>query len=340
MKKLLVVLLALTLVALPLWAACAPEEVAPPPGPPTPPPKPEPIVIKSVAILPLDDFSLVGYLHFVDLVNKRANGELVIELVGGPEAIPAFDQAMAVKEGVVDMSCDSAGYYTFLVPELGAFYVSECGPWDDRVIGAYELIEEAHNRAGLHYVGKVDTGITFGLYTNVKAGKPEDLAGQKFRTAAMYQPLLEELKVVTVTLPMTDVYTAMQRGEIDGYVFPWSAFSTYALAEVTKYYIDVEFWTSALVLMMNLDKWNSIPKHLQGLITDCITETEYWAGGAFAEIKDREFRLMREGGVEFIEWSPEDAKWFLDMATRVKWEEVKEEMSPESYAKLREMLTK
>lgn len=44
MKKILVVLLALTLVALPLWAACAPEEVAPPPeeeeeAPPAAPPK-------------------------------------------------------------------------------------------------------------------------------------------------------------------------------------------------------------------------------------------------------------------------------------------------------------
>ena len=91
---------------------------------------------------------------------------------------------------------------------------------------------------------------------------------------------------------------------------------------------------------MNLEKWNTIPQHLQNLMTECIVDTEYWCGGKFAEIKDREFSLMRKGGVEFIKWSPEDAKRFLDTATKVKWEEVRGKMSSESYGKLSEMLKK
>jgi len=37
-----------------------------------------------------DDVNLTAWWAYVDEVNKKSNGEVVIKFVGGPEAIPAF----------------------------------------------------------------------------------------------------------------------------------------------------------------------------------------------------------------------------------------------------------
>ena len=49
---------------------------------------------------------------------------------------------------------------------------------------------------------------------------------------------------------------------------------------------------------------------------------------------------MLDYGMEFITFSPEDTKWFLDLAYQSGWETGLEGISPENYAKLREFLKK
>ena len=50
--------------------------------------------------------------NWVDKVNKRANGELVVKYRGGPEVIAAFDQAKAVSKGVVDMAINRCSFFS------------------------------------------------------------------------------------------------------------------------------------------------------------------------------------------------------------------------------------
>ena len=49
---------------------------------------------------------------------------------------------------------------------------------------------------------------------------------------------------------------------------------------------------------------------------------------------------MQAEGVQFVKYSPADAKYFIDLAYSTSWEETKGKVSPEMYAKLREFLMK
>src|SRR5512142_180562 len=69
------------------------------------------ITLKMVTFLPKDDVNLTAWWAYVEEVNKRANGELVIKFTGGPEAIPSFKQFDAVRSGVVDMVYGCESYY-------------------------------------------------------------------------------------------------------------------------------------------------------------------------------------------------------------------------------------
>ena len=122
-KRLLVlsgnICLVLILVALPFMTACAPkevappEEVAPPPVEVAPPPEEvappeeeapavEPIVLKCVTFLPPEIEKMEVFREFVNRVNERSQGELIIKIIGGPEVISTPEIGTAVHEGIYD----------------------------------------------------------------------------------------------------------------------------------------------------------------------------------------------------------------------------------------------
>jgi len=100
---------------------CGKPAPAPTPAPapaPTPAPAPEPIVLKAISAWPLSaEETNLGFLRFVDAVNERAQGELVIEILGGPEVVAESDQFEAVRDGVVDMVHTTPTYYKGEIPE-------------------------------------------------------------------------------------------------------------------------------------------------------------------------------------------------------------------------------
>ena len=88
--------------------------------------------------------------------------------------------------------------------------------------------------------------------------------------------------------------------------------------------------------MINLDTWNGLPKHLQDLMQGIMLEMEPEAVAFFDEVNKEEERKILEAGMEFIEFSPADAKWYIDTAYRVVWENF-EKLSPEYASRLKEL---
>src|ERR1043165_3351028 len=60
------------------------------------------------------------FVRFVEQTNKEGKGLVQINLRGGPDAIPTFEQGNAVKNGVVDMISNAPTFYTNLCPECDA----------------------------------------------------------------------------------------------------------------------------------------------------------------------------------------------------------------------------
>src|SRR5215212_5189510 len=60
------------------------------------------------------------FVRFVDHVNQEGKGVVQINLRGGPDAIPTFEQGNAVRTGVVDMVSLAPTFYTNVCPECDA----------------------------------------------------------------------------------------------------------------------------------------------------------------------------------------------------------------------------
>jgi len=289
--------------------------------------------------VPHDDNALTGYWHFEELVKERGKGKVRIEFVGGPEAIGTFDQGKAVASGVVDMAVQPAGYYAFLVKIAQACVYIEIPPAEQRERGTFDLILESHKEGNLYLLGWMDHGNQFWLWTNVKVETPYDLSGLRFRSSPFYTPFFNALGLDSIVMSIYDTYAALERGLVVGYAYPPQGLIQTGLTEVTKYRIDHPFWMSALGLIMNLDKWNSLPKDTQDLLIDCAIEHERWVPEGYGGFLDGLWRDIFATGIEHITFSPADAEWFERTSRESGWASYAEE-HPDLALKAKELFTK
>ena len=295
-----------------------------------------PIVLKTALLVKRDHPVNYSMTWLAEQVEKRSNGKLIIKILGGPEAIPSFEQTDAILRGVIDIYWTGSAYIQAAWPEAIVFPLSRITPSEERKQGAFDLLQESSKKRGLFYLGRTLYPRGYYMYLNVRVKIPEDLRGLKIRGAPIYTRFHKALGVSMVTTPFREVYTAMERGVIDGYCWPPSI-CQYRLHEVTKYIIHHSFYGANSLFAMNLDRWNQLPADLQRLLQEAVEEQETgleqkWQGMWNEELKD-----IKAGGVEFIEFSPNDAERYVNLAYDEAWKEVLEK-SPEYSERLKELM--
>jgi len=298
-------------------------------------------VLKAITFIPVDNPMVKGGWIWGDLVNERAKGELVIDFIGGPEIIPGFDQPKAVMEGSIDIVYNVTAYSAPLVPSADTMHLSQYLPWEERERGVYDLYVELMKEMNTMYLGRMMTpNAGFYFWVNDPVERPEDLAGLKMRSAALYDEFMKALSITPVTVAIPDVYSALERGIVDGFGQPIAVAHGMGWTDITKNLIDHMFYNQNGQILVNLDVWNSIPKHLQDIMIEAAAEQEYLTTDYIEEVIKDYRQEMQAIGMQFIKFSPADAKYFIDLAYSTSWEVAKEKVSPEMYARLQQLLRK
>jgi TRAP-type C4-dicarboxylate transport system substrate-binding protein len=107
------------------------------------------------------------------------------------------------------------------------------------------------------------------IHTKDKAvRKMEDMKGLKFRGHGTSALVVKALGGTPVPKPMPETYQMLQKGVVDGAVYPFEANKGWKLGEVTNY-CTADFtaaYTTSFFVVMNKDKWNSLPPDVQKII--------------------------------------------------------------------------
>jgi TRAP-type C4-dicarboxylate transport system substrate-binding protein len=299
------------------------------------------IVLKAVTAFPKTHLNNDPVPAFVEAVNKRAQGKLRIDWLGGPEVFAAFDQGTALKSGTVDMLLYYPfGYMKGLMPEADAKGLSELAEWEERKTGAFELWGEIfEKRVNAKYLGKLHNNVTFNLFCNKKIDKLADFKGLKIRVMPLYIPFIKSLGASPVTMPPTDIYTGMERGVVDGFMWPRVGMISWGLQEVTKFMIEPGVFQMEPATAINMDRWKKIPQDLQAILTETIQEHEYIATARNYMILDKEERVREKAGMKIIKLPPADAEAFVKAAYDNTWAEVVKS-APDYGPKLRKATSK
>jgi TRAP-type C4-dicarboxylate transport system substrate-binding protein len=299
------------------------------------------IEIKSACFLPATH-SIGGVVpSYVAMINKACGVTIKWKHLGGPEVLPGLEQFGAVKRGVLDASFLVTAYYFGEVPDGYCVYLSEISNEEEWNNGARDLIDKIHQEKGIKVLGRWLSYMPFYIWVNKPVKKPQDLKGIKLRGGGIcYDPFFKALGVTPVQIPPPDTYNALERGIIGGFGWPMQGVSDFGWVEVTKYCIEHPFYehNNGLILM-NLDKWNSLPKDAQKTI---MRATRAWESDMEAYHKaewEKYRKKFIEAGGSFIKFSEADADYYKKLAYEEPWKFQKAK-SDRYYDELRRLLTK
>lgn len=109
---------------------------------------------------------------------------------------------------------------------------------------------------------------------------PEDLSGLKMRVQSndMVYELWQSFGANTTYVDNSETYTSLQNGTIDGQENALVLNNIpNKIYEVNKFYTEINMCEDPFIMVMNLEKWNSIPAEdqevLRGVIADYVEET-------------------------------------------------------------------
>ncbi len=278
---------------------------------------------RAVAVFSPPNVALFSYMMLIDEINKRAKGELIIDFLGGPEVMPPFDQALAVKRGVFNMTNVFHGAYRGIVPEAAVVYVSRLSIAEERERGMVDLLREIHAKSGLFYLGRVrdnEPENLFFIWTKKKVEKPDDLAGIKIGTnSGATLPFLKALKAYPTVIRGGEAYTALEKGVIDGYATARSTMVGPGMHTLVNYVIDHGFYAPGGAFLINLDSWNDLPQHLKKLIEEIAIKAQEEGTAAYLKLLAKDKQKELDAGVNFIKFSPADAERYIETAYGAYW---------------------
>jgi TRAP-type C4-dicarboxylate transport system substrate-binding protein len=275
--------------------------------------------------------------NWVEKINKRAKGELVVKYRGGPEVIAAFDQAKAVSKGVVDMAINPCSFFSTFVQGGDMIRLPNMTVAEQRQNGTYEWLRELYARKGLYYVGStqpINTGY-FWIVSRKPIRTKEDFKGLKIGGSPPFLPFFKRLGAVGVRATLKEYYPGVERGVFDGNIHGIDLYAVTGHFEVAPYVVDPPFYNSTTVTIMNLKKWKSLPDHLKKLIEEVQIEQERVWPAVFDKVTAIMINKAMAGGAKFIKLSPEDEKWYLEQAYYAGWAFDKKRYPPEIYNKFK-----
>ncbi|WOI33864.1 TRAP transporter substrate-binding protein DctP [Tritonibacter scottomollicae] len=298
----------------------------------------EEVTLKAVTAFATGTTFSRDFEAFVDWVNENGTGLVQIDLLGGPEAVPPFELGNAVQAGIVDIANNTTAYYPNLLPTGDALHLAQNTIQDQRANGCYELIDSIHQQQmNVKYLARVGDNMNYHLYL-AKPLEGPDLTGLTIRTTPVYRAMFEKLGATLVRTAPGEVYTALERGAIDGYGWPSQGVLDLGWHEQTAYRVDPGFYQVDVNFLVNMDRWNDLSADQQALLEQAATWIETQNEENIAR-NQAEAEAQAEAGIETVTFDGADKELWAETAQSEGWGEVME-IDAELGQQLQSCLTK
>jgi len=279
------------------------------------------ITLKSVAPFNPNMYLSKPIFIFKDMVEKRTNGKIQVKILGSEEAVPSQQQFDALRNGILDVIVGVTSYYAGSIPEGMALLYTQQQPSEQRKSGFYDAMRKIHMEKGdvvyLAHAGGTP-GAGFRLYLRTKIDKP-DLTGLKIRVSPVYTALVKALGGTPVSIPFADAYASLERGVVDGFGSTYAGIADYGLNEVSKYVVNHSFYSVNEAILFNKKTWESLPDDLRNQLETIAVDFEKEVEQFMANHIRDEDEMLKSKGMEFITFSPQDAKVYLNAAYSEGW---------------------
>ena len=216
-----------------------------------------------------------GAQNVADRITRASGGRLRVKLYAAGELVPAFEVFDSVSRGAVEMGHGAAYYHKGKVDAAQFFTTIPFGLNAQEMNawlyygGGLELWRELYAPFNLVPFPAGNSGVQMGGWFNREINSVEDLKGLKMRIPGLGGEALRRAGGTPVTLPGSDVFTALQTGTIDAteWVGPYNDVA-FGLQKAAKYYYYPGWHEPGPTLeaIVNKDAWGSLPDDLKAIV--------------------------------------------------------------------------
>ncbi len=265
---------------------------------------------------------------FETFLAKMKEDESLVRLkyIGGPEVTPNRKQGPAMKRGLIDIIMSPTTYYAPLLPEARLTGISSISPQEWRKNGGYDMMAKAWAKKMNAIILGWGNFYGFNQFFIWTKSKPKlnkvtgiDLRGVKVRTTPLYTPFFKAMGATTKAISPAEVYTALERGVVEGLAWPEGGVAFRGWQAHIKYRVEPGFFRSTTMATMNLDKFNSLPRKAQDQLRAAGLHYENASGALLKAKAAADNEKIYKAGVQRFILPPEYAKAYVNTILNANW---------------------
>ncbi len=235
---------------------------------------------------PTHPIHLLGIEPWVQSVEEASGGRIKIDIFPAQQLGAAPDHYDMVRDGIADISYVNPGYQAGRFPIYSLVEI----PFhmDEAVRGAaamhewYAPIAETEMSDVKFCLANPHDPGTFHSRTPIHV--PADVKGMNVRPAhATMARFVSLLGGGPVQVPAPETREAIANGTADAITFPWNSIYIFGIDSETKQHLDMPFYISAQLLLINKGVYDAMPDDLKTVLDEhCTPEwsskfSEGWA---------------------------------------------------------------
>ncbi len=231
-----------------------------------------------------------GCEYFAKRIAEITDNRFQIQVFAAGEIVPGLQVLDAVQNGTVEMGNTALYYYwgkdpafTFGTALPFGLNARQMNSWI-RFGGGSELLNDLLKNFNCFGVAAGNTGAQMGGWFRKEIKSVDDLRGLKMRIGGFAGTILAKLGSVPQQLAAGDIYPALEKGTLDAceWVGPYDD-EKLGFYKVAKYYYYPGWWEGCGQghNLINLAKWNELPKSYQSAILVASGDAWEWVIGKY-----------------------------------------------------------
>lgn len=275
--------------------------------------------IKAATIAPVDTPWHKGFVTVKKNIEARTNGEVKFVPFMGGQLGGEIETLEGAQMGTLEMWAGSTGALESLIPDFGVFDLPFL--WEntdelyyvlDHVV--QEPLFKKFDAFGLKAVAWSENGWRHFANKKLPLHSPDDIKKLKWRSqeSEVHLAMWEAFGATAVPVNMTEVFSALQTGMVDGADNSLLILSATGWWETMKYLTISQHIYQPGVLAFNLKFWNALPTAYQDIITDELLKSTTQARIDLAQFEPEMIEVFKTMGYAVNVLTPEERAAFVE----------------------------
>ena len=264
--------------------------------------------------------------YFAEQLANISGGSLKCELFWEGQIIKTAESFSALQKGMVDGLYSALLYFSGVVKEAGWEWIPFAWNDTEQIMtiyyekGVLEAMDRALRDHGVKFLGAIPMG-TLSFMTRFPVTSIHDFKGKKIRASGAQARLVQSMGAAPVPMAAAEQYVALQKGVIDGTIYPLYTIKGYKFYEVITNVVQPGVHSPCVIdLMMNKASWDSLTEREKDFIQKAVRRTVEWGASKTKEWDEEGLSLAEQHGIK-ISRLPSDQIQELRALTKRLWEE-------------------